>query len=131
MICQRVMILNRGKIIASDSPSALMGLLHGRPCVVAEIFGSQVEVLRRLETLPGVARVSCPQGAAALADSASPAVWRRYMLEASQDAATRTAIFEMAAQNRWALRELSVEKRNLEDVFIQLTAGDGQKGDIS
>ena len=129
MVCQRVLILNRGKIIASDSPAALTELLRGQAWVVAEIFGDRAEVLRQLENLPGVTRVTCAPAEDAPAAGASSAAWRRYRVEARRDLETRPAIFEIVARNQWALRELSVEKRKLEDVFAQVTADAGQKGD--
>ena len=130
MVCQRVLILHRGKIIASDSPAVLAGLLQGSIGIVAEIFGPHDEVLVRLEQLPDVARVSCPDRTAPAAAGVSPAAWQRYMIETVKDAEMRSAVFDMVAQNKWRLRELRVEKRNLEDVFVQLTAQNGTNGDI-
>jgi len=130
MVCQRVLILNRGKIIASDSPAALTGLLHGNTCIVAEILGPHSEVMRQLENLPGAARVSCQPSPASSPAGAFPATWNRYLIEAVKDAETRSAVFDVVAQNQWALRELSVEKRNLEDVFVHMTTVAGQNGEV-
>ncbi|MBU4200115.1 MAG: ATP-binding cassette domain-containing protein [Verrucomicrobia bacterium] len=129
MVCQRVMILHRGKIIASDSPAALMGLFQGNPCVVAEIFGPRDAVLPQLKNLAGVARVSCQVGSEPLAGAGSLPAWNRFRIEAVRDEEARAAVFDMVAQNRWALRELSVEKRNLEDVFVHMTAQGETNGD--
>ncbi len=131
MVCQRVLIINRGKIIASDSPAALTGLLQGNTSVVAEILGPNNEVLRQLENLPDVTRISCQSRPASAPAGVSPATWNRYLIEAVKDAETQLAVFNMVAQNQWALRELSVEKRNLEDVFVHMTTVAGQKGEAT
>ncbi len=128
MVCQRVLILNRGKIIAADTPAALMEQLRGQVWVVAEISGDRDEVLRQLENLPGVARVACAPAEAAPAAGAASAAWRRYRVETGREAEIRAAIFELAARRHWVLRELGVEKRKLEDAFAQATAAAGGEG---
>lgn len=130
MICQRVLILHRGKIIASDSPATLMGLLQGNTCVVADIWGPRDAVLDQLKNLSGVARVSCPADSEPSAGEGSLPAWNRFRIEAARDQETRAAVFELVAQNRWVLRELSMEKRNLEDVFVHMTARGEINGDI-
>jgi ABC-2 type transport system ATP-binding protein len=119
-VCQRVLILNAGKIVAADSPLALLGRHPGGVSVVAEIFGPRLEILRQLENLDGVTQVACLAGETGPA--AAPAAWGHYRVEAGRDPETRAAIFDVVMQNHWALRELRTEPRNLEDVFARMTA---------
>lgn len=121
MVCQRVLILNQGKIVASDSPQQLMGLLQGTVRIVAEIFGPYQDVVHQLESLSHTLRVSCqPFGDPGISHG-TVALWGRYIIECEENTDVRSSVFEMAAQNRWALRELSIEKKNLEDVFVEMT----------
>ncbi len=120
-LCQRLLILNRGRLVADDATGALLGSPPGREQAVAEICGPPDAVRRRLETLPGVVRVTCLGEGDPAPDGAD---WRRYRIESGAGPVTRAAVFEAVANCRWALRELRVEQdpRRLEEVFAQLTA---------
>ena len=114
MTCQRVLIIHRGRIVASDTTEQLRGMMMGGARIVAEIRGPPDEILQRLQTLSGVQRVA----------GAGDGEWRGYTLECAKDADPRPGISEMAAARGWALRELRMEKKSLEDIFVSLTRGD-------
>ncbi len=118
MICRRVLIINRGRIVASDTPENLRGLMRGGAQVVAEIKGPRDDVERRLLELGGVRKVTVSEAGE----------WNRCLLESSGEGDLRQAVFELAAANRWTLRELAVERRTLEDVFASLTLGEDAEG---
>jgi ABC-2 type transport system ATP-binding protein len=118
MTCRRVLIIHRGKIVASDSPENLQGLMRGATQVIAELQGPGEPVFAALQALPGVRRVT-----AAPADG-----WTRYVLECEGEADLRPAVFDAAARNRWGLRELHLERKTLEDVFVSLTQGEPEGG---
>ncbi|MFC1461503.1 hypothetical protein ACFLQR_03170, partial [Verrucomicrobiota bacterium] len=121
MICQRVLILNQGRIVAADSPEQLTGLLRGSVRVVAEIFGPWHEVVRQLENVPDAQRVTYRPCKGREISGETVAVWGRYLIECEENADVRARVSDVAAQHRWALRELSIEKRHLEDVFVEMT----------
>ncbi len=113
MLCQRVLIMDAGKIVASDTPEALVGLMQGREKVVVEVCGSRRAVLQAFETIPGVESVICePLGE-----------WSRLVCQCAKGADVRDGIFKCVCENEWQLRELSIERRNLEDVFVAITKG--------
>ncbi|MDD5678334.1 MAG: ATP-binding cassette domain-containing protein [Kiritimatiellae bacterium] len=126
-ICQRVFIMNHGRIVASDSPERLVGQLQGNARVAVEIAGPSNEVSEQLRRISGVLRV-LPVGHVFSGPGSSLAQWRRYRLECSPGTDIRPAVFGIAAAQGWPLRELSMEVLNLEDVFSKLTtsAGRGQ-----
>jgi ABC-2 type transport system ATP-binding protein len=114
MLCQRVLIMNEGRIVASDTPDALVGLMKGNEKVVVEVCGSRRAVLDAFEAIPGVESVVCePLGE-----------WSRLMCQCAKGADVRDGIFKAVCANDWQLRELSIERRNLEDVFVAITKGD-------
>jgi len=124
-ICQRVFIMNHGRIVASNSPERLVGQLQGNVSVAVEIAGPPDEVAERLRRVSGVLRV-LPMEPAISGPESGSALWRRYRLECHPGADIRPAVFGIAAAQGWPLRELSREALDLEDVFIKLTASAGR-----
>ncbi len=108
--CQRVLIINRGRIVASDSPDRLRTRLQGGREIVAELRGAKGDVAQELYQLPGVTRVT----AEAVED------WTRFRIECGTED-IRPLVFAAAARSGWTLRELRQEKQSLEDIFAALT----------
>jgi len=126
-ICQRVFIMNHGRIVAADSPERLVGQLQGDACVAVELAGPPDKVAEQLRRMRGVLKVLPLEPAVGGAEN-GPAPWRRYRIECCPGADIRPAVFGLAAAQGWPLRELSREALDLEDVFVKLTvsAGRGQ-----
>jgi ABC-2 type transport system ATP-binding protein len=112
MLCHRVAIINRGRIIAVDSPAKLRQRLRGTSILRAELRGQAAAIEAGLGRLPGVERV----GIRGERDG-----YTTFEIETQPDADAREAIFQLAVANGWAMRELSAHGASLEDVFIQLT----------
>lgn len=114
MLCERVLIMNKGRIVASDTPSALVGMMRGHERVVVEVSGSRRAVIQAFESLPEIESLVCePMGE-----------WSRLICQCEQGEGARTKIFSAVCENGWKLRELTVERRNLEDVFVAITKGE-------
>ncbi len=114
MTCKRVLIIHKGRIVASDTPDRLRRRMTGEASVIAEIAGPRGEVEPALRGISGVADVQAEGGDA----------WVRYMLRAPRDEDPRPAIAALAAQRGWPLRELHREAATLEDIFVNLTQTD-------
>ena len=112
MTCNRVIIINKGKIVASDAPENLTKLIEGGGTVRAEIRGDRTAIERELGALPGVKNVAIEAGADGFVNATVYAPPRNDV---------RVHIFEMAAANHWTLRELSRVRQTLEDVFVSIT----------
>ena len=113
MLCHRVAIINRGRIIAVDSPAKLRQRLRGAAILRAELRGKPGAAIdTALKRLPGVERV----GVRGERDG-----FTTFEIETQPDADVREAIFRLAVAESWGLRELSAHGASLEDVFIQLT----------
>ena len=115
MTCQRVLIINQGRIVASDTPERLRTLLQGTSQVVAEIKGPKDEILRQLHALQDVQQASAVE---------TPDGWNQFALECAKGEDLRPAVFDLASRNGWTLRELRLEKKSLEDIFVHLTRGE-------
>jgi len=109
--CQRVTIINKGTIVAVDTPENLRKRMTGSPTIRVEARGDGAAIRQALSQLPGVRRVE-PQGGASGGFQA---------FEVQSETDVREAVFQLAVQQRWALRELAQAQASLEDVFIQLT----------
>jgi len=111
MTCERVIILDCGRIRASDRPEVLArDVRRGR--VTAEIRGDAKEVSAALETLDGVEEVVAEPG---------DGTWASYRISFSAGEDVRGAVFRLVVENGWELRELSGTDVSLEDVFETLT----------
>ena len=112
MLCHRVAIIDKGRIVAVDTPAQLRGQLQGRQSVRVELSGEPSQCEAALKQLPNVEHVAV----AGRIDS-----YTVCDVAAASGADLREAIFRLAVERRWALRELSQRRASLEDVFIHLT----------
>jgi len=118
MTCRRVLIIHKGRIVASDTPEKLRHRLRGGGGITAEIRGPIEELEPAIEALSGVERVVVtPDGE-----------WNHCRIEVSGHSDPRTEIFALASQKRWMLRELHLDRRSLEDVFVELTRDEAGGG---
>ncbi len=117
MACRRILIINRGRIVASDSSESLQKRLLGDSLIVADILGDPAEIqagLLQIETVDAVEHVELEDG------------WNQYRID-SAAAEARSYIFDCAVSKGWKLRELHLESRSLEDIFVAITNG-GETG---
>jgi ABC-2 type transport system ATP-binding protein len=112
MTCNRVIIINKGKIVASDTPEGLTRLLEGGGTVKAELRGDRAAIERELGALSGVKNVAIEP-----ADNN----FLRVTVYAPPKSDVRAHIFEKAVANKWTLRELTRVRQTLEDVFAFIT----------
>lgn len=114
MSCQRVLILNQGKIAASDTPESLQKRLEGDMLIRAEIAGDAKSITATLEQLNAVDIVDVEP----LNDG-----WNRFRIDSS-DLNIRSVLFDCAVSNNWKLRELHLESKSLEDLFVAIIRED-------
>jgi len=112
MMCSRMLIMFGGKILASDTPENLQKLMHGSSQVVAEIAAGAAELNAALSQLPGVEQFDV---------SASEGEFQRCALTPRDGHDLRPAIFALARERGWVLRELTRSRHSLEDIYVQVT----------
>jgi len=111
MICDRVLILNKGRITASDTPENLVRLMKGNPRIVAEVRGTSEQITETCSAIKGIIKVTCePAGE-----------WCQVICECEKGMDLRAELAGAMSANNLELRELRLEKRKLEDVFIEMT----------
>ena len=106
-ICDRVIIVNNGKIVANDITSVLQNYQSQNKQVITVEFDKQTS-LGDLKTITGVVDAKNSKGN----------VWH---IEANTDKDIRTDIFQYAVKKGMAVLTLNKEEQKLEDVFKELT----------
>ncbi len=107
-VCERVFIIDRGRIVADGTPDALRTRLVGNPTLAVELGGAGGEAVEALRALPGVVGVQ-PTGDGG------------FRLEHGAGADPREAVFRLAVERGWVLLGLTPQRATLEDVFVRLT----------
>ncbi len=111
--CDRVIIIDKGRLVADADIETLMSQAQGAKHVVVEVQGSKPD--RAIQGLPGVLSVESHSGAARGR--------HRLTVTAEGDAELRPLLFELAKEHDWTIWELFQEEVSLEDVFRHLTVG--------
>lgn len=108
-MCERVIIINRGEIIADNTTQNLKSTLSNEWILRVEF--KEAIPIASIQNLSNVKRVEM------ISD-------RQYNIyAASSDTDVRQDIFNLAVQNSWTIVNLQTEEKNLENIFKELTQG--------
>ena len=118
--CERVIIISQGKLVATDSVANLTNRLRGSEAVSVELEASDgrpnpSEVQQRLEQVAGVSRVLRK-------DSRNGCL--TFEVESLQGRHVRSDLARTVVNAGWNLNEMRSVGLSLEDIFLQLTAGE-------
>ena len=111
MICERVLIIHEGRIVAEDTPGNLAERLQGTDQLEIEIGGPPEEVLAELREIEGVASVR----------HRSLANREVYTVRLLQGADVRDEISRAVVARGWSLLSMQSVGMTLEDIFLRLT----------
>ena len=111
MICERVLIIHEGHIVAEDTPGNLAQRLQGVDQLQVEVGGPAQEVLAVLRRVPGVTEVTqrYNQGR------------NVYIVHVEQGKDLRDEISRAVVSNEWSLLSMQLVSMSLEDIFLRLT----------
>ncbi len=107
-VCNRVIIINKGRIVAEDTPTGLQARLSGADRVQVKIKGEANDLLPLISPLPGVTDTSLKN------DNEI-----EIAMAAGQD--IRPEIARLIVNNGFELLEMQTASLSLEDIFMQLT----------
>lgn len=111
--CDRVVILNEGRVVAIDTQEELSRRVQGGQQLRIEVAGGSPEdVKKAVGCVASVTKVSPVEPAGKNV---------RLALEHKQGADVRADIFKLAVEKRWTLLEMTPESLSLEEVFLKLT----------
>lgn len=140
-VCDHIMIIAHGKLVASDSPEGLQKLMSGSNELELVVKGSEEAVLAVLEEVPEVEKVEVLQSQNAAERSESPsdkeegteaksaqtqsvgpaADYVRVRILSANHADIREDVFYALAQSRLPILEMHYREKSLEDIFLELT----------
>jgi len=120
--CQQVIIINKGKLVATDSVRNLQARARGAESMLVEVAGRNGSlqssmVQQKLEQVPGVSRVLCKQQVDARAV---------FEVESQKGSLVRGDVARAIVESGWDLNELRPSAMSLEEVFLQLTAAEAE-----
>ena len=112
MICGRVLIMNKGRLVFGDRLANIADHGGGRACAIVELKAPAQAASDLLGALPGVKAVHVEREDA----------FTRLRLDIEPHSDVREAIGQCVVEQGWELRELRVEQPSLEDIFVRLIA---------
>jgi ABC-2 type transport system ATP-binding protein len=118
-LCDRLLIINKGKIAASGTVAELQGVVQGENVYYVKLQGAANEILPELRKLPGVV-------SAELADETDGAPG--FSVNSSGD--PRHDLFRLASGRGWTILELRRRSASLDDIFQSLTTRESAEPEI-
>jgi ABC-2 type transport system ATP-binding protein len=117
--CTRVIIINKGRVVAVDTPDNLTHQLKGAATLYVQIEGDD-RTAEVLKAIPGVTQVS-------VADQHERFVG--FEIESEADRDVRRDVAQTVVSNGWGLLELRPTRLSLEEIFLQLTTEESAQAD--
>ena len=109
--CDRILIINKGKIVADGSPELLRKQAQGQQVLRVKIEDGETNAIyQALQSLPTVGMVD-------ILDAAE----NRFEIQSVSDQSSNRAIFDLCVNNKWLLSESIPFETKLEDIFRDLT----------
>ncbi|MBE5876671.1 MAG: ATP-binding cassette domain-containing protein, partial [Lachnospiraceae bacterium] len=112
-ICDHIMIISKGKLVASDTPEGLMKLLNGGSRLSLVVKGSQERLDKVLHTIEIISEISY------MTAKDEGCVKAELYVEDDED--IRVELFHKLAAEDLVIMELTLSEKSLEEVFLELT----------
>ena len=118
-VCDRIVVINKGKVVANEKTEDLVTAVDGSRKMVAKVVGPQDEVLKTLKGVAGIRSVDV------LGKRDTDSI--SYLIESEDRVDARKPLFYTLASKGWPLVGLEGMELSLEDIFIRLV-GEQRKG---
>ena len=120
--CQRVVIINRGRVVAVDTPENLTARLKGAETMYVQVEADGSDAAAALSAIPGVTRVTP-------ADQRSAG--GGFEVESHRGTDVRREIARTIVTRGWGLLELRPMRMSLEEIFLQVTTDETPEETVS
>lgn len=118
-VCDHIMIISHGQLVASDSPEGLQKLMSGTPELLLTVKGDYEAVK---DALAGTADVDIVEN---LGETEEHCV--KIRITAKENADIREDVFYVLAAAKLPILEMNKEQKSLEDIFLELTSSTGEE----
>lgn len=118
--CSRVVIINRGQIIAEDTTENLSGARGGADRITLLVKRPGGDAVQKLSVVKGVSNVRREGRSASRREPDEQA----FILDIKPDSDVREEVARLCVNQNWGLLELRRQRTSLEDVFLDLTTTD-------
>ncbi len=108
--CDRILIINKGKIVADGTSETLRKQAQGQELIAVNIEGESGKVKKALLGLASVEKVSDMEARKGF-----------FLVQSKPEASSRKSIFDLCVKNKWYLLEMTGIETKLEDVFREVT----------
>ena len=115
-VCDYVLIISHGKLVASDTPDNLERLAAGSNSLLMKVKGEKDTIRKTLETIEGVTGVE-------MSYDSDEKLWKT-KLSIQENVDIREKVFYAMAKANCPIYEMQVKRVSLEDVFLELTEGE-------
>lgn len=115
-VCDYVLIISHGKLVASDTPDNLERLAAGSNSLLMKVKGEKDMIRKALETIEGVTGVE-------MSYDSDEKLWKT-KLSIQENVDIREKVFYAMAKANCPIYEMQVKRVSLEDVFLELTEGE-------
>lgn len=115
-VCDRIVVINKGRIVADDNAETLAKNLSADHKLVIHAEGSDSEIKKLLEAIPQVQRVFVNRK---IEENVN-----EYFLEAKEGCDVRREVFKKLASRNYPILMMRSNELTLEEVFLKLTTGD-------
>lgn len=122
-VCDYVLIISHGRLVASDTPDNLSKLAAGSNNLSLIVKGEKESIRQLLSEIPGVKTITV--------NSAENEKGWRVKLSTEESTDIREEVFYKMAENHYPILEMQSEKVSLEEIFLELTDGGNDKKDDS
>ena len=118
--CERVVIINKGRVVAEDTPDNLTGQLRGSETIQLRVDTEGADPTAILQAIPGVTMVTV---------SGPGSDGHAVEVQSDEGADVRREVASAVVTNGWGLLEMRPVRLSLEEVFLQLTTEERPAGE--
>ena len=119
-VCDYVLIISHGKLVASDTPDNLERLAAGSNSLLMKVKGEKDTIRKDLETIEGVTGVE-------MSYDSDEELWKTKSFHSGKMWISAKKVFYAMAKANCPIYEMQVKRVSLEDVFLELTEGEKKK----
>lgn len=115
-VCDKIVVINQGKIVADDTEENLSKNLINTNKISVKIDGPLSEIEKVIDSISGIKTVELT--------SKETDTFCEFSIESEDGVDIRRELFKRIAERSWCIMELKTSDMSLEDIFLKLTVGE-------